>query len=65
MKCEYCGHDLRISKSYMESPEGTITVTCVQKLVCTNVDCELYCGNDATNPIQVAKTIRTDMEQGV
>jgi len=65
MKCEYCEKDLWVSSSKMESPKDTETVTCVQKLVCVNPDCEIYSGTDLTNPKQIAKTIRTAMNQEV
>jgi hypothetical protein len=61
MKCEYCEQDLRISNAKMESSLETTTVTCVQKLVCVNPDCEIYAGKDLTNPLQIAKTIKTEV----
>jgi len=65
MKCEYCEQDLRVSKTYMESPKDTETVTCVQKLVCVNPDCEIYAGKDLSNPKNIARTLRTAMAQEV
>ena len=61
MKCENCNQDLRVCSSKMVSPIGTETITCVQKLVCVNPDCELYAGTDLTNPKQIAKTINTEV----
>lgn len=61
MKCEYCERDLMISSSEMESALDTETVTCVQKLVCVNPECEIYAGKDLTNPLHIAKTIRTEV----
>ena len=59
MKCDYCGCDLIIAKNKMESPLDTENITSVQTLVCTNTACEIYAGRDLSNPLQVAKTLRT------
>jgi len=61
MKCEYCERDLYVGPTKMESELETTTVTCVQKMLCTNTECEIYAGTDLTNPLQIAKTIRTEV----
>lgn len=61
MKCDNCQQDLYIASTKMESALTTTKVECVQKLVCTNRDCSLFTGNDLNNPLQIAKTIRTEV----
>ena len=57
MKCRNCNGDLFVSDSKMIE-DNTI---CKQKLVCTNQNCELYCGHDTNNPRIVAETRRIEV----
>ena len=50
-----------IASNEMVSAIDTTEVTSVQKLVCTNPNCKLFCGNDANNPVKVAEIVRTVM----
>ena len=59
MKCKQCNNDLMITSVGFESALDTEEITSVQKLVCTNVNCQMFCGNDTNNPTKIAEVIRT------
>lgn len=57
MKCESCNQPLTVSNFKMtdNNTKGK------QTLVCTNKDCNLYCGTNLNNPKIIARTVIIDL----
>lgn len=58
MKCSHCNQDLYVSKVVPTSEMNSTDVYMDQTFVCTNPDCEIYCGDDLSNPKHVAMTMK-------
>ena len=58
MKCKQCNNDLIIASSKLESMIDSTDVYSVQKLVCTNAKCPMFCGNNLSDPSLIVETIR-------
>ena len=62
MKCDKCNQDLMVSSCKPNSELNTTVVTMNQVLVCTNPRCDIYCGEDISKPLHIAKKINHKLE---
>jgi len=54
MKCSKCGLRLTRAKEGFKTQLNSIEVERVEQWVCTNPNCEMYCGSDLSNPTKVS-----------